>query len=122
MSSNAEAIAEFLVTHPRISDVWYPSLPNHPDKHTAEQLMSDGQGYLMSFLIDGGRAEALNFCRHLTGIHRATSLGGTESLVEHRHTIEGELTGCPDNLIRLSVGIENEKDLINELDQALSKI
>ena len=122
MSSNAKAIAEFLLSHLRVSDVWYPSIPNHPDRKNAERLMPDGQGYLLSFLMDGGREDALNFCRHLTGIHRATSLGGTESLVEHHHTIEGDLTGCPDNLIRMSVGIENEKDLIEELDQALSKI
>ncbi|MDJ0614103.1 MAG: aminotransferase class V-fold PLP-dependent enzyme [Rhizobiaceae bacterium] len=122
MCENALAIAEFLSSHAAVQEVWYPGLSSHVDHALADQHMSGGYGYLMSFLVKGGREEALTFCRYLDGIHRATSLGGTESLVEHRHTIEGELTGCPENLIRLSAGIENKKDLINELDQALRSI
>jgi len=122
MCENALAIAQFLDDHQMVDEVWYPGLSGHQDHKLAGEQMKGGYGYLMSFLIKGGRSEALKFCRHLEGIHRATSLGGTESLVEHRHTIEGDLTGCPENLIRLSVGIENKKDLISELDQALKTI
>ena len=122
MCENAMAIAEFLGSHSKVEEVWYPGLSGHKDYELASKQMSGGYGYLMSFLIKGNRDDALKFCRHLDGIHRATSLGGTESLVEHRHTIEGDLTGCPENLIRLSVGIENKKDLIVELDQALKAI
>ncbi len=122
MTTNAARIADFLEAHEKIADVWYPALVSHPDHAVAESLMGGGYGYLMSFLIAGDRSAALKFCRHLGGILRATSLGGTESLVEHRHTIEGELTGCPENLIRLSVGIEDVGDLIAEIDAALSHL
>ncbi len=122
MCDNAMVVAEFLDQHPKVDEVWYPGLAQHGDHELAKAQMPGGFGYLMSFLIKGNRDDALMFCRHLEGIHRATSLGGTESLVEHRHTIEGDLTGCPENLIRLSVGIENKKDLIGELDQALNSI
>ncbi len=122
MCSNALAIAQHLDEHERISEVWYPGLVSHVGHEVAKSEMFGGYGYLMSFLVSGGKDGALKFCRHLAGIHRATSLGGTESLVEHRHTIEGDLTGCPENLIRLSVGIENPDDLISELDFALAKI
>lgn len=122
MCSNALAVAEFLEQRNEVEAVWYPGLVSHADHALANQLMPSGYGYLMSFLIRGGRTEALEFCRHLRGIHRATSLGGTESLVEHRHTIEGALTGCPDNLIRLSVGIESADDLFGELGDALAHI
>lgn len=122
MCENALKVAQFLNDHPKVDEVWYPGLVGHQDHDLAKAQMNGGFGYLLSFLINGNRQDALTFCRHLEGIHRATSLGGTESLVEHRHTIEGDLTGCPENLIRLSVGIENEKDLTNELDQALNAI
>ena len=122
MCSNALAIAQFLDSHPKVEAVWYPGIASHQGHEIATRQMPNGYGYLMSFLIKGGREEALGFCRHLEGIHRATSLGGVESLVEHRHTIEGEMTGCPDNLIRFSVGIEDVGDLIGELDKALSQI
>ncbi|MEM9332790.1 MAG: PLP-dependent transferase [Pseudomonadota bacterium] len=122
MSENAMGIAKHLASHEKVEAVWYPGLEDHLDHRLAKEQMEGGYGYLMSFLIKGGKSEALAFCRHLEGIHRATSLGGTESLVEHRHTIEGDLTGCPENLIRLSVGIENLEDLIAELDEALGKL
>ena len=122
MCQSALEIAQFLSTHSAVSEVWYPGLESHSAFRLASDQMSNGYGYLLSFLVNGGKDEALEFCRNLVGIQRATSLGGVESLVEHRHTIEGDLTGCPENLIRLSVGIENKADLINELDQALSKI
>ncbi|MEM7069592.1 MAG: PLP-dependent transferase [Pseudomonadota bacterium] len=122
MCANAIQIAEFLNTHNNVQEVWYPGLVGHQDHALAKQQMLGGFGYLMSFLVKGGRRQALDFCRHLSGIHRATSLGGTESLVEHRHTVEGDLTGCPENLIRLSVGIEDCADLIAEIGTALDKV
>lgn len=122
MCLNAMAIAQFLDGHEKVEKVWYPGLEEHQGHHLAKKQMPDGFGYLLSFLVKGGKSEALDFCRHLEGIHRATSLGGVESLVEHRHTIEGDMTGCPENLIRLSVGIEDISDLIGEIDSALSKI
>ena len=122
MCANAMAIAQFLDGHEKIEAVWYPGIEQHQGHALAAKQMPKGFGYLMSFLIRGSREEALSFCRHLEGIHSATSLGGVESLVEHRHTIEGEMTGCPENLIRLSVGIEDVGDLIGEIDSALSKI
>lgn len=122
MCANAMAIAQFLDGHEKIAAVWYPGIEQHQGHALAAKQMPKGFGYLMSFLVKGSREEARNFCRHLEGIHRATSLGGVESLVEHRHTIEGEMTGCPENLIRLSVGIEDVVDLIGEIDLALSRI
>jgi len=122
MCENALKIAQALEVHEKVEEVWYPGLASHQGHEIASKQMQGGYGYLLSFLVHGGRDEALTFCRHLKGIHRATSLGGTESLVEHRHTIEGHLTDCPPNLIRLSVGIEDADDLIAELEAALSKI
>jgi cystathionine gamma-synthase len=122
MCANTMAIAQFLNGHEKVDAVWYPGLTSHQGHAIAKEQMPKGFGYLLSFLIIGGFDEARAFCRHLEGIHRATSLGGVESLVEHRYTIEGEMTGCPENLIRLSVGIEDVTDLIDELDTALHKI
>ncbi len=121
MCANAMAIAQFLEGHEKVETVWYPGLEHHQGHEVAKQQMPKGYGYLMSFLIKGTREEALHFCKQLEGIHRATSLGGVESLVEHRHTIEGDMTGCPENLIRLSVGIEDVADLISEINSALSQ-
>ena len=120
MSENAMKVAEFLDQHPKISEVWYPGLAAHVGHRIAAEQMTGGFGYLLSFLVRGGTDEALAVCQHIKGIHRATSLGGTESLIEHRYTIEGEMTGCPENLLRLSVGIEDLTDLLEELDIALT--
>lgn len=122
MCANAMAIAQFLEGHEKVEAVWYPGLEHHQGHEIAKQQMPKGFGYLISFLIKGDRDDALKLCKHLEGIHRATSLGGVESLVEHRHTIEGDMTGCPENLIRLSVGIEDVADLINEINAALAHI
>lgn len=122
MCDNAMKLALFLDAHEKIEAVWYPGLPDHEGHELAKRQMSGGFGYLMSFLVKGKGKSALDFCCKLEGIHRATSLGGVESLVEHRHTIEGNVTGCPENLVRLSVGIENIEDLIDELSSALDQI
>jgi len=122
MCKNAMTIAELLHAHEKVDDVWYPGLVSHQGHELAKRQMLNGYGYLLSFLISGGRENALNFCRYLEGIHRATSLGGVESLVEHRYTIEGDMTGCPENLIRLAVGIEDIHDLKHEITNALARI
>ncbi|WP_299842622.1 aminotransferase class I/II-fold pyridoxal phosphate-dependent enzyme [uncultured Roseovarius sp.] len=119
MCTNAQAVAEFLNAHAAVESVFYPGLPSHPGHELALRQMAGGYGYLMSVLIRGGRMAALDVAGKLTLAHRATSLGGVESLVEHRYTVEPD-TGIPENLLRLSVGIEDVNDLIADLDQALN--
>ena len=118
MSRSAQIIAEHLSAHPKVADVYYPGLASHPGHDIAARQMQGGFGCLFSFLVKGGATEALAVVGRLKLFHRATSLGGVESLVEHRHTIEPH-TGIPPSLIRVSVGIEDSGDLIADLDQAL---
>jgi cystathionine gamma-synthase len=118
MSRSAQTIAEWLAAHPQVSDVFYPGLTAHPGHAIARAQMPQGFGCLLSFLVHGGRDAALNVVGRLELFHRATSLGGVESLVEHRHSIEPH-TGIPPELIRVSVGIEDPADLIADLAQAL---
>jgi len=120
MNRNAMALAEYLQKHPKIEAVLYPGLADHPQHDLARSQMSGGFGSLMSVLVKGGKAEALAVTGALDLFQRATSLGGTESLVEHRYTIEGEGSGIPENLLRLSIGIEHIGDLIADFDQALA--
>ena len=120
MCYNALKTARFLEDHPRVEAVWYPGLESHPQHVLAREQMPGGQGFLMSFLLRGTREEALQVAGKMQVFHRATSLGGVESLVEHRHTIEPH-TGIPESLLRLSVGIENSADLIADLGQALGQ-
>lgn len=115
---NARQVAEFLSTHPAVALVHYPGLPSDPGHSIALRQMSDFGG-MLSFEIRGGRAEAFAFAARLKLIVRATSLGGTHSLIEHRASIEGALTRSPESLLRLSVGLEGAQDLIADLDQAL---
>lgn len=117
MSQNAQAVAEFLAAHRRVDGVLYPGLASDPGHELAQQQMSGGFGSLLSAIISGGGDAALKVNGKLSVFKRATSLGGVESLVEHRHTIE---TDVPDNLLRLSVGIEAVDDLIADLEQALA--
>ena len=98
----------------------YPGLPDHPGHALALRQMTGGFGGLMSFVVKGGREAALRVAGRLQLFHRATSLGGVESLVEHRHTIEPH-TGIPEGLLRVSVGIEDANDLISDLGQALGQ-
>jgi cystathionine gamma-synthase len=118
MSANAMAVANYLSNHPKVADVYYPGLASHPGHAIAARQMPGGFGCLLSFLVEGGAERALEVVGRLKLFHRATSLGGVESLVEHRHTIEPH-TGIPENLIRISVGIEDSGDLIADLKQAL---
>jgi cystathionine gamma-synthase len=115
---NARAVAEFLSAHPEVAVVHYPGLAGDPGHAIAKRQMSDFGG-MLSFEIRGGREEAFAFAARLKLIVRATSLGGTHSLIEHRASIEGALTRSPESLLRLSVGLEGAADLIADLDQAL---
>jgi len=118
MCQNAQAVAEWLDAHEGVEAVLYPGLPGHPGHAVAARQMRGGYGSLLSFLVKGDRARALDVVGRLRLWHRATSLGGVESLVEHRHSIEPH-TGIPENLVRLSVGIEDAGDLIADLEGAL---
>lgn len=118
MSQNAQSLAEHLLGHPMVDDVFYPGLAHHPGHEIAQKQMLGGFGSLMSVIIKGDKADALRTTGKLQLFLRATSLGGVESLVEHRHSIEPH-TGIPENLLRVSVGIEAIEDLIRDWDQAL---
>jgi len=122
MNANAMALADHFEKHPRVEAVLYPGIKSHPHHALAKSQMSGGFGSLMSILVKGGKTEALKVTGRLKLFQRATSLGGTESLVEHRYTVEGEGSGIPENLIRLSIGIEHPQDLIADFDQALASI
>jgi cystathionine gamma-synthase len=115
---NAQQIAAFLSAHPNVEKVFYPGLPGHPLHEVAKQQMS-GFGAMLSFLVKGGAKEAVAVVNRLTLFTTATSLGGVESLVEHRASVEGPDTKTPQNLIRMSVGIEHIDDLLEDLTQAL---
>jgi cystathionine gamma-synthase len=116
----AQAVAGFLAGHPAIERVHYPGLPSHPGHALAARQMPRGAGGVLSFEVRGGRDAALAVASRLQLFINATSLGGTESLVEHRASIEGQRSPTPGNLLRLAVGLEHPDDLIADLDQALS--
>ena len=118
MCQNAQKVAEYLEARSDIEAVLYPGLPGHEGHEIAARQMCGGYGYLMSVLVKGDKARALDVVGRLRVFHRATSLGGVESLVEHRQTIEPQ-SGIPDTLLRLSIGIEDAGDLIADLGQAL---
>lgn len=120
MCSNAMAVAEFLDDHPAVETVLYPGLPSHEGHALAAKQMSGGFGCLMSFVVKGNSEKALRVAGRLNLFHRATSLGGVESLVEHRPTIEPH-SGLPEGLLRISIGIEDANDLIADLAQALGQ-
>ena len=119
MCASALRISQWLKGHGDVEEVWYPGLPEHPGHETAIRQMRGGFGYLASVLVRGGAAEALDVAGRLRLFRRATSLGGVESLVEHRATIEPQ-SGIPQNLLRISVGIEDDGDLIADLSRALA--
>jgi cystathionine gamma-synthase len=98
--------------------VHYPGLQSHPGHKIASRQMSMFGG-MLSFEVTGGRDAAMNVSAKTKIFIRATSLGGVESLIEHRASIEGKGTTSPEGLLRLSIGLENADDLIEDLDQAL---
>jgi cystathionine gamma-synthase len=119
-SRSAQAIAEHCLGHPNVAQVLYPGLGNDPGHAVAKRQMSGGFGGMLSLRVRGGGEAALAVAGRLQLFARATSLGGVESLVEHRATIEGSGSPVPPDLLRLSVGIEEVDDLIADLDQAFA--
>lgn len=118
--ANARRVAAFLSSHPRVTAVNYPGLATHPGHAVAARQMRDF-GAMLSFHVAGGRAATLAAAGRLKLIHNATSLGGCESLIEHRASVEGPNPVSPQDLLRLSVGLEHADDLIADLQQALDQ-
>ncbi len=112
-------LAERLQGHPHVARVLYPGLPQHPGHDVAARQMEGGFGYMLSVQVSGGEAAAVATAARVGLWKRATSLGGVESLVEHRASIEGAGTPCPPDLLRLSTGVEDPDDLYRDLDAAL---
>ena len=119
--SSAKTIADFLNQHDKVETVYHPGLPGHTGHDTAASQMSDFGG-LMSFKVKGNAEDALKVANTVKIFTQATSLGGTHSYIEHRASVEKELTKAPDTLLRLSVGLENVQDLQEDLEQALAEI
>ena len=120
-SASALAVARFLAADARVERVHYPGLETHPGYELASRQMREGFGAVVSFQVPGGAVEALAVAARARLFTRATSLGGVESLIEHRASMEGPLTRTPPNLVRLSVGLEHPADLLADLDQALGR-
>jgi cystathionine gamma-synthase len=118
-SATALWLAGRLAAHPRVERVLYPGLPSHPGHEVARRQMQRGFGGMLSVLVKGGAAEALAVANRAELFLRATSLGGVESLVEHRATVEGPRSLSPPNLLRLSIGLESPDDLWADLERAL---
>jgi len=116
---NAARVAQFLATHPKVERVHYPGLLSHPQHALAQRQMSLFGG-MLSFELRGDRAAAMSLPNRMQIFTRATSLGGVESLIEHRQSIEGPETLTPATLLRLSIGLEHGDDLIADLDRALA--
>lgn len=118
-SASAMALAQRLSAHPLVTRVLYPGLPQHPGHDVAARQMEGGFGYMLSVQVSGGEQAAIATAARVQLYKRATSLGGVESLIEHRASIEGAGTPCPTDLLRLSTGIEHVDDLYADLDEAL---
>jgi cystathionine gamma-synthase len=117
-AATAQAIAEALLGEANVAHVYYPGLSQHPNHALAARQMS-GFGGMVSIRVRGGEEAAMRVAARTRLFTRATSLGGVESLVEHRASVEGPNTPTPRDLLRLSVGIEDAGDLIADLRQAL---
>ncbi len=123
-SDSALAIARHFEGHPKLAAVLYPGLESHPGHAIAKRQMAGGFGGMLSLRVaggaEGGAEPALEVARRVRVFVRATSLGGVESLIEHRASIEGPTSPVPADLLRLSIGIEDAGDLIADLEQALA--
>ena len=117
--ASAQRVAEFLADHPAIERVNYPGLDSHAGHAIAARQMTNGFGGMLSFHVQGGAEQAMAIAARLQLFTRATSLGGIESLIEHRASIEGPTSTTPQNLLRVSIGIEHVDDLIDDLRQAI---
>lgn len=120
-TANAQRIAEYLTRSEQVERVFYPGLEAHPSHDIARRQMAGGFGAMLSFCVRGGRDEAFAVAARLRLITRASSLGSVESLIEHRASVEGPHSVTPQNLLRVSVGLEHADDLIGDLQQALSQ-
>ena len=118
-SENAARVASFLHDQPGVLEVFYPGLPSHRGHDIARRQMGMFGG-MLSFRVRGGQEAAFQVAARTALFTRATSLGSFESLIEHRSSIEGEGSSTPDDLLRVSVGLENSDDLIADLEQALA--
>ncbi len=121
-SRNALAIARHFEKHPKLDAVLYPGLESHPQHKIAKDQMSCGFGGMLSILVKGDEAQTRGVAARLKVFTPATSLGGVESLAEHRKSVEGPDSIVPGNLIRFSIGIEDAADLISDLEQALQSM
>jgi len=117
--ASAQVLAERLRSNSRVAQVLYPGLEDHPGHAIAARQMKGGFGGMLSIRVKGGEQAAIGAAAKVQLWKRATSLGGVESLIEHRASIEGAGSPCPPDLLRLSVGIEDVEDLIADLEQAL---
>lgn len=120
-SATAAMLAARLAKHPGLETVLYPGLPDHPNHAVAARQMKNGFGAMLAIIVRGGRARALAVANATEVFLRATSLGGVESLIEHRATVEAAGSLAPPGLLRLSIGLENGEDLFRDLDAALDE-
>jgi cystathionine gamma-synthase len=118
-SASAQQLAERLEQHAAVREVLYPGLPSFAGHDIAARQMTGGFGGMLSVRVKGGAAAAIAVAAGVQVWHRATSLGGVESLIEHRASIEGPTSPVPDDLLRLSVGVEATEDLWQDLAAAL---
>src|ERR1700746_1961171 len=114
-------LAQKCATHPMVSEVLYPGLPSFAGHAAAKKQMKGGFGGMLSVRIKGGERAAIATAARVELWKRATSLGGVESLIEHRASIEGPGTPCPPDLLRLSAGLEGPGGLFDRLDPALGR-
>jgi cystathionine gamma-synthase len=120
-TETAQKVAAFLDTHPAVEKVYYPGLETHAN-HAIAKIQMSGFGAMLSFCVKGSAANAMKFTSFLNYFTIATSLGGVESLIEHRRSVEGTKSISPENLLRISIGLEHADDLIADLAQAFDKL
>ncbi|HEY8733317.1 MAG TPA: PLP-dependent transferase, partial [Puia sp.] len=114
--------ASFLKDQSVIEEVYYPGLPGHPGHEIARRQMNNQFGSMISICVKGGEKQALQFAGSMKLFRHATSLGGVESLIEHRRSAEGNSPRSPANLLRLSIGVEYIDDLLNDLSRGFESI
>jgi cystathionine gamma-synthase len=117
-TESAVLLATWLRRHPGVAAVLYPGLPDHPGHAVAARQMT-GYGAMLSIRVHGGEGAAIAAAARVRLWKRATSLGGVESLLEHRASVEGPSSPCPPDLLRLSVGLEDPEDLFADIDRAM---
>ncbi|WP_328378014.1 PLP-dependent transferase [Streptomyces sp. NBC_00440] len=121
ISATAMTVAEHFDGHPLIRRVTYPGLPSDPGHRIAARQMTGGFSGMLSLHVAGEWQTSLRVAKYCELFIRATSLGGVESLIEHRYTFEGPDSASPKDMLRLSIGLENPADLVADLEQALER-